>query len=153
LVPFSRRVHQADAASVTQGATALRRELSDVVTPVRINSDYSLPRKIWNHAWSVLSREPYVYYEYGDARFGRELKQAVVRAPPDMIHLDSLDVYRWLPSLPILPTACTHHNIESDLLRLHAGHLPDRVVRRYIKPQANLLQKLERRLSAGFGLS
>ena len=82
LVAFARRVHQADAASVVRAAEALRREISDVTNPVRINSDYSLARKLRNHAWSVLSREPYIFHEYGDARFGQELQQAVLRARP-----------------------------------------------------------------------
>jgi glycosyltransferase involved in cell wall biosynthesis len=153
LVPFSRRVHQADANSVTQAVAALRRELSDVMNPVRISSDHSLARKILNHAWSVLSREPYVFHDYGDSRFGHEIEQAVVRARPDMIHLDSLDVYRWLPSLPMLPTACTHHNIESELLRLQGDHFPNRFVRSYMKHQANLLENVERRLCPRFDLN
>jgi len=123
------------------------------MNPVRFNSDHSLARKILNHAWSVLSREPYVFHEYGDARFGQEIAQAMVRARPDMIHIDSLDLYRWLPSLPMLPTACTHHNIESELLRLHADHFPNRVLRSYIKHQANLLEGVERKLCPRFDLN
>jgi glycosyltransferase involved in cell wall biosynthesis len=153
LVAFSRRVHQPDAAAVARAAAVLRRELSDVMNPVRIISDYSLARKLRNHAWSVLSREPYIFHEYGDARFGRELQQAVARARPDMIHVDSLDLYRWLPSLPSLPTACTHHSIESELLRLQADHFPNRVVRSYMKHQAELVEKVERRLCPRFDLN
>jgi glycosyltransferase involved in cell wall biosynthesis len=153
LVPFSRRVHQADAASVARGAAALREELSDVMDPVRIKSDYSLARKLGNHAWSVLSREPYIYQEYGDARFGQELQEGVARARPQLVHLDSLDLYRWLPFLPVVPTACTHHNLESELLRLQAAHLPNRVVRSYMKHQADLVEKVERRLCPRFDLN
>jgi glycosyltransferase involved in cell wall biosynthesis len=153
LVPFSRRFHQADAPSVARGAAALREELSDVMDPVRIKSDYSLARKLRNHAWSVLSREPYIYQEYGDARFGQELQKGVVRARPDLVHLDSLDLYRWLPFLPVAPIACTHHNLESELLRLQADHFPNRVVRSYMKHQADLVEKVERRLCPRFDLN
>ncbi len=153
LVAFSRRDHQPDAASLARAAEVLRGELSDVLNPVPINSEYSIARKLRNHAWSVLSREPYVFYEYGDARFGQELRQAVVRARPDMIHVDSLDLYRWLPSLPMLPTACTHHSIESELLRLQSDHFPNRVVRSYMDHQADLLEKVERRLCPRFDLN
>jgi len=153
LVAFSRRDHQPDAASVARAAAVLRRELSDVMNPVPINSEYSLARKLRNHAWSVLSREPYIFYEYGDARFGQELQQAVDRARPDLIHLDSLDLYRWLPSLPGLPAVCTHHALESDLLRLQADHLQNRLVRRYMKHQADLLKKVERKLCPRFDLN
>jgi glycosyltransferase involved in cell wall biosynthesis len=81
------------------------------------------------------------------------LQQAVHRARPDLIHLDSLDLYRWLPSLPVLPIACTHHNLESELLRLQGDHFPNRVARSYMNHQADLLEKVERRLCPGFDLN
>jgi glycosyltransferase involved in cell wall biosynthesis len=153
LVAFSRRDHQPNAASLSRAAAVLGGELSEVMEPVPIRSEYSLAVKLRNHIRSVLSREPYIFYEYGDARFGRELKRAVGRARPDMIHLDSLDVYRWLPSLPMVRTACTHHNLESDLLRLQADHFPNSVVRSYMKHQANLVEQVERRLCPLFDLN
>src|SRR4051812_22148891 len=146
LVAFSRRGHQPDAASLTLATATLRRELSDVMTPVPIKAEFSLARKLGNHAWSVLSREPYVFYEYGDERFGAELRLALRRTPPQMIHLDSLDLYRWLPALPMLPTTCTHHNVESDLLRVAANHASNPVMRTYINHQAGLVEKVERSL-------
>ena len=153
LVAFSRRDHQPDAASLSRAAEVLSGELSDVLTPVPIESDYSFPRKLRNHARSVLSGEPYILYEYDDAKFGRELQQAVARAKPDMIHLDSLDLYGWLPAIPDAPTACTHHNLESELLRLQADHFPNRLVRRYMRHQGDLVEKVERRLSPRFDLN
>jgi len=153
LIAFSRRVHQADAASVARAAEALRRELSDVADPIRIKSDYSVGRKLLSHARSILSREPYIFYEYGDPLFGQELQRAIVRTPPDLIHLDSMDLYRWLPSIPALPTACTHHSIESELLRLQGDHFPNRLVRSYMNHQADLLEKVERRLCPRFDLN
>jgi glycosyltransferase involved in cell wall biosynthesis len=146
LVAFSRRGHQPDAASVTRAAATLRGELSDVMAPIPISSEYSLARKLGNHAWSLLSQRPYVFYEYGDGRFAEELRRALTRTRPDMIHLDSMDLYRWLPSLPALPTACTHHSVESELLRLEAEHSSNPIVRGYIKHQADLVEKVERDL-------
>jgi polysaccharide biosynthesis protein PslH len=153
LVAFSRRVHQPEAGSAANAAAALRRELSEVMNPVPITSEYSLVRKLVNHGRSVLSREPYIFYEYGDERFGQELQQACVSASPDMIHLDSLDLYRWISSLPALATACTHHALESELLRLQADHYPNRVVRRYMNHQADLLEKVERKLCPRFDIN
>jgi glycosyltransferase involved in cell wall biosynthesis len=153
LVAFSRRVHQPEAGSAASAAAALRRELSDVMNPVPITSEYSLARKVQNHARSLLSREPYIFYEYGDERFGQELLQACARARPDMIHLDSLDLYRWIPALPELPIACTHHALESELLRLQGDHYPNRFVRRYISHQADLLERVERKLCPRFDLN
>ena len=153
LVAFSRRDHQPDAASLERSAAALRAELSDVMSPVPINSDYSFLHKLRNHAWSVLSREPYIFYEYGSSRFRQELQQAVDRARPDVIHLDSLDLYRWLPAVPVVPSACTHHSIESELLRLQADQFSNRFVRSYMRHQADLVEKVERSYCPRFDLN
>jgi glycosyltransferase involved in cell wall biosynthesis len=131
----------------------LRAELSEVLEPVPFESEYSLAHKLRNHAWSVLSGAPYIFYEYGDRRFGQELRRAVAHAQPNMAHLDSLDLYRWIPSLPDIPIACTHHSVESELLRLEADHSPNPVARQYIRHQANLVEKIERKLCAGLGLN
>ena len=153
LVAFSRRYHQPDAASLERSAAALRSELSDVMPPVPIKSDYSLLHKLRNHAWSVLSREPYIFYEYGGACFRHQLQLAVDRARPDVIHLDSLDLYRWLPSVPVVPTACTHHSIESELLRLQADQFSNRFARSYMRHQADLVERVERSYCPRFDLN
>jgi polysaccharide biosynthesis protein PslH len=153
LVAFSRRVHQADPAAVADAAAALRRKLSSVMDPVSISSDYSLLRKVRSHLRSVVSGEPFIYYEYDDARFGQELQHALGRDRPHMVHLDSMDLYRWLPFLPVLPTACTHHSVESDLLRLDAEHRRNPIMRGYVNHQANLMERVERRLAPRFDLN
>jgi glycosyltransferase involved in cell wall biosynthesis len=114
------------------------------MAPVPISAEYSFARKLANHARSLLSRKPYIFYEYGDGRFGEELRLALKRTPPAMIHLDSMDLYRWLPSLPMLPTTCTHHSVESELLRLEADHASNPLARKYIKHQADLVENIER---------
>jgi glycosyltransferase involved in cell wall biosynthesis len=144
LIAFSRRGHQPDAASLAGAAAALRRELSDVMDPVPISAEYSLARKVANHVRSVFSRKPYLFYEYGDARFGEQLRLALLRTSPQMIHLDSMDLYGWLPSLPPLPTTCTHHSVESELLRLGADRVSNPLMRRYINHQAHLVERIER---------
>jgi len=45
------------------------------------------------------------------------------------VHLDSLDFHRWLPELPRVPIACTHHDIESELLRLRARRLDRKLMK------------------------
>src|ERR1700730_18394325 len=152
LVAFSRRNHQPDGSARSRAGAALRRELSDVMNPVPIDSEWPRVTKLRNHAESLLSREPYVYYEYHSDLFGRELLEAVDRASPDLIHLDSMDLYRWIPSAPAVPTACTHHSIESELLRLRAKRIPNRAVRAYMMHQAQLIERLERRLCPHFDL-
>ncbi|HEV7837800.1 MAG TPA: glycosyltransferase family 4 protein [Gemmatimonadaceae bacterium] len=153
LVAFSRRNHQPDASARSQSAAALQKELADVMTPVEIGSEWSFVTKLVNHARSLVSREPYVFYEYGGSRFSRQLKEAVDRASPDLLHLDSMDLYRWLPSLPALPTSCTHHSIESELLRLRAKRIPNAAVRAYMMHQGDLMEKIERRLCPRFDIN
>ena len=120
LVAFSRRIISfADDRSFA--STALRREVSEVFEPTPINAEWSLTEKLRVHAASVLTRKPYTFYEYGDPRFGHGIESAINDTPPDLVHLDGMDLYRWLTLLPAVPTACTHHSVESDLLRLRVN--------------------------------
>jgi polysaccharide biosynthesis protein PslH len=153
LVPFSRRAHQPDTASRSAATNALRQEVSHVETPAVIESDWSRLARVRDHLKSVFSRQPYTHYEYGNRAFGGALENAIERSPPDLVHLDSIDLYRWLPFLPSVPTACTHHNIESELLRLPADHLRVPGLGAYIRHQADLVEKIERRLSPRFDVN
>jgi glycosyltransferase involved in cell wall biosynthesis len=64
-----------------------------------------------------------------------------------------MDLYRWLRELPAVPVACTHHSIESDLLRLRAQQMTRPLARRYLHHQADLIEQLERTLTAGFAVN
>ena len=121
--------------------------------PVTIESEWSVAVKLLNHARSVVAREPYIFYEYGNPLFGERLRRAVEAGTPDLVHLDSMDLYRWLDRIPAVPTACTHHNLESELLRLRAQHIRGDAVRAYINHQAKLVEKIERQVSPRFDLN
>lgn len=153
LVAFSRRNHQPDSATRTSAAAQLRLVVSDVKDPVVLESEWSVARKLRNHLSSLLSGNPYIYYEYSNRGFGRALSEDLSQAPPDLVHIDSLDLYRWLPSLPSVPTACTHHNVESELLRLRADRIPHPALQAYMRHQANLVEKIERDLCARFDIN
>lgn len=153
LVAFSRRNHQPHAPAREAATAALRKELFDVFDPVPISSEWSLTTKLRIHASSVLTGKPYTFFEYGNPTYGRELSAAVERASPDIVHIDSMDLYRWLPMLPAVPTACTHHNVESDLLRLRADHLPNRAASAYVSHQAHQVEKVERKLCPRFDVN
>jgi glycosyltransferase involved in cell wall biosynthesis len=100
-----------------------------------------------------MTGKPYIFFEYGDPRFGREIETAIHDSPPDLVHLDSMDLYRWLPGLPAVPTACTHHSVESDLLRLRAQHIRTRAVSAYMMHQARLVEKVESTLCGTFDIN
>src|SRR6185369_10076520 len=86
----------------------------------------------------------YLDFEYDSEAFKNELIQALQRWQPDLIHLDSLDLLTWRQYLPKGPTTCTHHSIESELLRLQADRVGSRAVAAYVHHQADLLEKVER---------
>jgi glycosyltransferase involved in cell wall biosynthesis len=146
LVAFSRRQHQPTEAERARSTSALRQEVSTVLEPVPIDSEWSRVEKIRVHATSVLTRKPYVFFDYGNRRFGEEILEAIRDASPDLVHIDSLDLYRWLSILPPVPLACTHHNVESDLLRGRALRLRPRIAGAYVMHQAGLVEKVEREL-------
>jgi glycosyltransferase involved in cell wall biosynthesis len=153
LVAFTRRNHQADNAARVAATARLRQEVSDVFDPVPIASEWSLSAKLRIHALSLLTGKPYTFFEYGSGRYARELKSGVERATPDIVHLDSMDLYRWLQLVPAVPTLCTHHNVESDLLRLRAEHIPSRAASAYIRHQARQVDKVERSLCPRFDMN
>jgi len=153
LVAFSRRNHQRDSDARAAATAALRQEISHVLVPVPIDSEWSLAAKLRVHVSSVLARKPYTFFEYGSGDFRRQLESAVDRDSPDMVHMDSVDLYRWLPLLPAIPLACTHHNIESDLLRLRADHIRGAALSGYVRHQAHLVENVERKLCTRFDLN
>jgi glycosyltransferase involved in cell wall biosynthesis len=153
LVAFSRRNHQPDSASRASSAAKLRLVVSDVREAAVIGSEWSVALKLRNHLSSVLTGKPYIFYDYSHQGFGSALREQLNLAPPDLVHVDSMDLYRWLPSLPPVPIACTHHNVESELLRLRADRIPHRAVRAYIHHQANLVERIERQLCSRFDIN
>ena len=153
LVAFSRRNHQAGSAARASAAAALRKELSEVCEPVPISSEWSRIEKLRIHAASLLAQKAYTFFEYGNRDFGRELKGAIERTSPDVIHIDSMDLYRWLPMLPLAPVACTHHNVESDLLRLRSEHISNPALAAYVRHQGREVEKVERQLCPRFDMN
>ncbi len=122
----------------------LAQHLTEVLPPVRIPSERSRRARYVAHARSVATARPYTYFEYWDPRVARELQATVERIAPDLVHFDSLDLYAYLPFVHGRPVACTHHSIESSLLRSRAQHLSSRVLARYMNHQATLMERVER---------
>jgi glycosyltransferase involved in cell wall biosynthesis len=145
LVPFSRANHQPDRAERSAAWRALQRIADVVAEPTPIPNEQSRARKIWDHLRSIVSGRAYTYYEYESRTFAEQLRAVVRVRPPDLIHLDSLDLHRWLPDLPHAPIAATHHNLESELLRRYALGLTPALLRAYVRLQADRLEDLERR--------
>ncbi len=153
LVAFSRVCHQPDRGAREAARDALRNAVASVAEPTPIPQEHSTPRKIWDHLRSLISGRAYTYYEYHSRSFADRLRAVLRTRTPNLVHLDSLDLHRWLPELPQVPIACTHHNIESELLRLQAQHLDQTVLRHYLLLQAARVERVERELSSKLALN
>jgi glycosyltransferase involved in cell wall biosynthesis len=153
LVAFSRRNHQPSLQARDSAAAALRVALAEVYQPSTLVSEWSLPKKAMIHASSVATGKPYIFFEYANKRFGSEIQAALRSSAPDLVHLDSLDLYRWRAMLPNVPMTCTHHSIESELLRHRARHIGNPLAAIYLRHQANLVEKIERRVCGHFDVN
>lgn len=150
LVAFFRRNHHPDAAARAQAVRALREIVADVAEPAPIGAEHSAGRKVWDHLRSVVTARAYTHYLYESRAFAERLQAAWADGAPDLVHLDSLDLHRYLPELPRAPVACTHHNVESHLLRLLARRLRPAALRPYVHLEARRLAALERAWSPRF---
>lgn len=146
---YSRRNHQPDAAAREAGRRALTELGLDVLDPVPIASEHSRARRAEDHLRSVITRRAYTYYQYRSDTFRRQLREAL-RRPPRLVHLDSIDVHGAVEELAGLPLACTHHDIESHALRRRAAHATSPLFRWYLRHQADLVERTERRLCPAF---
>lgn len=150
LLMFSRRNHQPDDASREAGLRALRDVGLDALEAVPIGSEYSSARTAWDHLRSVATRRAYTFYQYRSATFRRQLREVLSRTSFDLIHMDAIDLHGTLDDLPSVPVVCTHHDIESHALRRRADHAQPAAVRPYIRYQAALVERTERRLCPTF---
>lgn len=153
LVAFSRLCHQPDHAARDAARDALRSVVAFVAEPTPVPSEHSTPRKIWDHLRSLVSGRAYTFYEYSSRAFAARLRAVLRTRTPDLVHLDSLDCHRWLSELPQVPMALTHHNIESELLRLQARYRGQTALGHYLQLQAARLERLERELCARLALN
>lgn len=106
---------------------------------------HSRARYVWDHLRSVVSGRVYTWYLYDSLPFRHRLHEILSARRFDLVHVDSLDLARYLPSCRDLPVVCVHHDIESVLLRRRA--VVDRSFwrRAYIGHQARLMKRIESR--------
>jgi glycosyltransferase involved in cell wall biosynthesis len=155
LVAFFRVNHQPTRAAREAACRALRSQSVHVAEPVPIPSEHSTLRKAWDHLRSLSTGRPFTHYQYESRRFEERLREALQAQMPDIVHLESLDLHRWLPELPPVPITCTHHDIDSDLLRLRAARVrpPNVALRRYLALQADRVERLEQELCPRLSLN
>jgi glycosyltransferase involved in cell wall biosynthesis len=153
VVAFSRMNHQADKAARDAARRALGSDNTVVAEPTPIPGERSALRNAWDHVRSVMSGRAYTWYVYQSGAFERQLRSVLRTRSPDLVHLDSLDLHSWLPALPPVPVACTHHDIDSELLRRRAQRLDSAASRRYLMLQAGRVERVERTLAPRFAVN
>lgn len=109
----------------------------------RIPQRHSRLRYLMDHIRSVLARRPFTVYLYESADFRRRLKDLLATNDFDLVHVDSMDLSAYLPLLKDVPVICTHHNVESDLLRRRANIEKHPVMRMYVKLQSRFTRAEE----------
>jgi len=73
-------------------------------------------RKVTDHFRSLVGRRVFTYYKHDSREFESALHRLLRESAFDIVHVDSLDLSRFLPMVEHLPVVCTHHNVESELL-------------------------------------
>src|SRR5690606_36384344 len=74
-----------------------------------------------DHLRSVTSRRAYTNFVYDAKPFRDKLRQTLARGRFDLVHFDTMDLGRYIPQASGAKVACTHHNVESKLLRDRAS--------------------------------
>lgn len=106
---------------------------------------HSRLRFLYDHARSALLRRVYTTYVYDSRAFKRRLAELLESTAFDLVHIDSLDLARYLPACHGLPVVGVHHDIESALLRRRAEVQNSPWRRAYFRYQAARMEEVERR--------
>lgn len=112
-----------------------------------VPQDESSLRKVLDHLRSLATARPFTFYKHRSAPFERRLASLLTEEKFDLVHVDSLDLVAYLPTLVAtdVPVVCVHHNIESRLLARRAEAESNPAVRWYVRHQARLQEAEERR--------
>lgn len=110
-----------------------------------IGQEHSRWRFAFDHGRSLLLGRVYTDYAYESNAFEAAVRAEVATGTYDVVHVDSLDLARYLPMLGDLPVICVHHNVESALLRRRAQVEKSRLLSWYLRRQATLMESTERR--------
>jgi len=108
-----------------------------------IPQQHSRLRLISDHVRSVVTGQAYTLYSYQSAEYLAAVKRAMAEHRFALVHVDTLDLAGFLPLLDGAPVACTHHNVESQLLARRSLNEP-LFRRKYLQWQAVKLEELER---------
>lgn len=118
-----------------------------------IPQEHSRLRLLTDHLRSVVRRRAYTLWAYSSRSFRARIADLIARGRVDLVHMDSLDLAGYLPMLNGVPVACTHHNVESQLLRRRALAEGSRWRRKYLLWQSRWVEDLECRFCGRMALN
>ncbi|MCC7416179.1 MAG: glycosyltransferase [Acidobacteria bacterium] len=101
-------------------------------------------RFAWDHMRSLSSGRVYTTYLYDSRAFAARLAHELATQKFDLVHVDSLDLARFLPACRGRRVAVVHHDIESELLARRAAVERAAWTRAYLRYQARLMRAVER---------
>lgn len=139
---FFRQAARSDPGDIERAMEALEK-YADHVEAFPIPQEESTVRLLWDHVRSTLRRRPYTVFSYESRRYLERLDDALERNSYDLVHVDSLDLSRYLEQISDVPVVCDHHNVESELLRKRAESVGFPPTRMYLRMQADLLAREE----------
>jgi glycosyltransferase involved in cell wall biosynthesis len=142
-VCFYRKANRTTPEQVERSIKGLR-EFAEVHA-FPIPQEHSAARLLADHARSVLTLIPYTRFAHQSGAVRQCVANLLGNGRFDIVHVDSLDLAALLPLLKDLPVVCTHHNVESDLLRRRSAAEGVLLRRLYVKFQAGLMAREEQR--------
>lgn len=134
---------------VRRTTTAMEPGVSALAEFVRVEAfpipqEYDRLRWLRDHTASLLGHRVYTHFVYESVAYRARLT-ALLAEPWSLVHADSLDLAGYFPLVSHIPTACTHHDIQSVLLRRRASVTPAGARRWYLGHQAALMHAEEDR--------
>lgn len=152
VLAFFRAAAHPSHTAVKTGEHALQ-SMTRSVEAFPIPQEHRMTRRIADHARSLVTGRPYTYYAYRSRDFALRLDARLRSRVYDVIHVDSLDLCAYLLDLDLSRVACVHHNVESALLRRRAANESRWMRRSYLRVQAALTERAERRWCPQVGLN
>ena len=143
---FFRRAGHSSPGAVSESVRHLSRFARVEAFP--IPQEHSRLRLFTDHGQSLARCQAYTLWVYASRDYRARISGLLGTGEVDLVHVDSLDLVGYLQLLSGIPTVCTHHNVESQLLRRRALAEPSRWRRKYLLRQAGWVEELER---TGFG--
>lgn len=139
------------ARSAANGAPDGTSEPLDALRQLADVESFAIPQKrdpvrfAWDHLRSAALGRVYTTYLYESRDFRRRLTELLRTQTFDLVHVDSLvDLVGYLDLCADLPVACTHHAVESALLRSRAAVEARSWRSAYLRYQARLMAEVER---------